>query len=115
VTELFDNEGTWEVIDSNASVMGPTELATAVKGFAARCVEPFALTVTGVTAEGDRVAVETASTAKLADGRVYDNRVHFIFIFRGGKICEGREYLDTAHARKVLAPQAHLGHGGDGD
>jgi uncharacterized protein len=104
ILELFDENGTWEVVDRNAPVMGPAELAPAVEGFARMCAEPLAFTVTGVTAEGDRVAVETEAAAKLADGRVYENRVHFIFVLADGRIREGREYVDTAHAAKVLAP-----------
>jgi uncharacterized protein len=62
------------------------------------------ITVTGMTAEGDRVAVEMENKALTADGRLYNNQFHMMFIVRGGKIHEVREYLDTQHAAEVLLP-----------
>jgi ketosteroid isomerase-like protein len=54
------------------------------------------------TAEGDRVAVEAESYAKLKNGKVYNNFYHFVFEVRNGKIDAVREYLDTEHANQVL-------------
>ena len=49
--------------------------------------------------------METESYSKLTNGRVYDNRYHFLFEVRDGQIKRIREYLDTEHARAVfLAP-----------
>lgn len=58
--------------------------------------------VTGVTAEGERVAIEAASDARLADGRPYTNRYHFLVIVRNGKVVELKEYMDTMYANNVL-------------
>ncbi len=55
-----------------------------------------------VTAEGDRVAVEAESYAKLKNGKVYNNFYHFLFEVRNGKVEKVREYLDTEHANQVL-------------
>jgi ketosteroid isomerase-like protein len=63
---------------------------------------PLTLTPTGITAEGDRVAVEAKSHAKMKNGKVYQNTYHFLFIVRNGKIHEAKEYLDTIHANEVL-------------
>jgi ketosteroid isomerase-like protein len=62
----------------------------------------LALRVKGVTAEGDRVAVEAESFAKMKSGKTYQNRYHFRCEVRGGKIQAVREYLDTMHANEVL-------------
>src|ERR1700720_1955951 len=62
----------------------------------------LALRVKGVTAEGDRVAVEAESFAKMKSGKTYQNRYHFLCEVRGGKIQAVREYLDTMHANEVL-------------
>jgi len=67
-----------------------------VKGGAIR------LTPTAMTAEGDRVAVETESYAELTNGRVYNNLYHFLFIVRDGKIHQVKEYLDTIHTNEVF-------------
>ena len=59
------------------------------------------MTVKGSIAEGDKVAVEVESMGRLTNGRIYDQRYHFLLEFRGGKICAVREYLDTQHAYAV--------------
>src|ERR1700674_4321295 len=63
----------------------------------------LAMRVKGVTAEGDRVAVEAESFAKMKSGKTYQNRYHFLCEVRGGKIQAGREYLDNMHANQGVA------------
>ncbi len=60
------------------------------------------VTPKGITAEGDRVAVEAESYAKMKNGKTYQNTYHFLFIVRDGKIQSVKEYLDTIHANAVL-------------
>jgi ketosteroid isomerase-like protein len=60
------------------------------------------VTPKGVTAEGDRVAVEAESYAKMRNGKTYQNQYHFLFVVRDGKIQQVKEYLDTTHANDVL-------------
>lgn len=60
------------------------------------------VTPTGITAEGDRVAVEAESYAKMKNGKVYKNNYHFLFIVRDAKVQQVKEYLDTMHANDVL-------------
>lgn len=60
------------------------------------------VTPTGVTAEGDRVALEAESYAKMKNGKTYQNKYHFLIIVRDGKIQQVKEYLDTMHANEVL-------------
>jgi ketosteroid isomerase-like protein len=50
--------------------------------------------ITGLTAEGDRVAVEAVSEMVFPD-RVYRNQYHNLLVIRDGQIVEGREYMDT--------------------
>lgn len=57
---------------------------------------------TGITAEGDRVAVEAESEIELVNGGVYQNTYHFLFLFRNGKIYCSKEYNDSAYAAQVL-------------
>ena len=64
------------------------------------------LTITGVTAEGDRVAVEMNANGVSATGEKYENEYHDLLEIRGGKIVAGREYLDTAHAAEVIVGSA---------
>lgn len=62
----------------------------------------ISLTPLAMTAEGNRVAVETESYTELNNGRIYNNIYHFLFIIEDGKIQKVKEYLDTEHTRKVF-------------
>ena len=62
----------------------------------------LAMTITGMTAEDDRVAIEAVSKGTHASGREYSNTYHFLMRVRDGKIAEWREYMDTMHANDVL-------------
>jgi ketosteroid isomerase-like protein len=53
------------------------------------------MTVIGVAADGDRVAVEAAGKCDLTNGKRYDNFYHFVLEFRDGRICTMKEYCDT--------------------
>jgi uncharacterized protein len=58
---------------------------------------PPLMTMKGITAEGERVAVEVESDADLVNGKHYHNHYHFLFVIRDGKVIEAKEYLDTKH------------------
>ena len=58
---------------------------------------PMQMTIRGLVAEGDKVAVEVVGDGKLRDGRRYQNEYHLLLTFRDGKIVAVREYLDTQH------------------
>ena len=62
------------------------------------------MTIKGMTAEGDRVAVEAESYGETADGNVYNNEYHWLFEVRDGQIQAAREYMCTAHAVEVFGP-----------
>lgn len=63
----------------------------------------FKLEVVGITAEGDRIAVEAVSNAMIRGGFEYNNKYHLLFTIRDGYIQSFREYLDTQHLAEVLA------------
>jgi uncharacterized protein len=63
---------------------------------------PLRITPTGVTAEGERVAVEAESYCKMKNGKIYQNKSHFLFLVRDGKIQRVKEYFDTAYANELL-------------
>lgn len=58
--------------------------------------------ITGLTAEGDRVAVE-AWSEMVFPGKVYRNQYHNLLVIRDGQIVEGREYMDTRAAAAAFA------------
>jgi ketosteroid isomerase-like protein len=59
------------------------------------------MTVKGMTAEGERVAVEAESLGELKNGRVYRQKYHILMVVRDGRIAAVREYLDTQHVYDV--------------
>ncbi|MFC9550315.1 nuclear transport factor 2 family protein [Rhodococcus sp. NPDC056960] len=60
------------------------------------------VTPTSAIAQGEKVAVEATSYAKLKNGKVYQNRYHFLFEFRDGRILSVKEYMDTKHAFDIF-------------
>ena len=71
-------------------------------GLGAKIDGGLRLTPLGITAEGDRVAVEAESYGKMKNGKTYQNQYHFLFQVRDGKIQAVKEYLDTIHGNDVL-------------
>jgi uncharacterized protein len=55
-----------------------------------------------MTAEDDRVAVESEFAGTLPDGRVYRNVYHYLMWFRDGKVIRLKEYLDTQSAAEFF-------------
>lgn len=74
------------------------------EGFRAISTGEFSMKVHGVTAEGDRVAVEAEGYGPLTNGKIYNNTYHFLFLFRDGKIHQVKEYNDSLHAAQIFGP-----------
>ena len=66
------------------------------------------MSVTGVTAAGERVAVEVEGRYVFADGREYANFYHMLFVVRRGRIAVIREYSDTLHAQQAFPMEVFL-------
>ncbi|NLE62193.1 MAG: SnoaL-like domain-containing protein [Planctomycetes bacterium] len=58
--------------------------------------------IKGITAEGDRVAVEAESHGETALGS-YHGRYHFLFKLRDKKVVLAKEYTDSAYMEAFLA------------
>jgi uncharacterized protein len=100
---LADNATWW--VAGNFALSGTktkAEFAALVGGLGSKIDGGMRVTPKGITAEGDRVAVEAESYAKMKNGKTYQNTYHFLFIVRDGKIEAVKEYLDTIHANEVL-------------
>lgn len=48
------------------------------------------------------MAVEVESCGVKADGVIYNNLYHFLFVFRDAQIVSVREYMDTLHVKSVF-------------
>jgi uncharacterized protein len=104
---LMTDTATWWVAGKPdkfvlAGTKTKTQLTEVLQGIGALMPKGLRVTPTGLTAEGDRVAVEAESYGETANGKIYSNLYHFLFEVRGGKIQAVREYLDTMHAKEVL-------------
>lgn len=79
------------------------QLAAGMPNFAKFFPHGLRMSVTGTTAEAQRVAVEAVSHGTTADGKTYENSYHFLFEFDdSGKIAKLREYMDTAHVADIF-------------
>jgi ketosteroid isomerase-like protein len=103
INALADTATWW--IAGNFALSGTktkAQFAEVMGGLGAKIDGPLTIKTTGVTAEGNRVAVEAESHAKMKNGKVYQNKYHFLLDIRDGKIQAVKEYLDTTHAEDVL-------------
>ena len=104
---MMSDTATWSVMGKPdkfalAGTKTKAQFSELVKGIGAAMPKGLRVTPKGVTAEGDRVALEAESYGETANGKVYNNMYHFLIEVRGGKIQAVREYLDTIHAQDVL-------------
>jgi len=81
---------------------GKQEIAALSKGILQAFPEGVVFTITGITCEGERVAVEAESDGIHVSGQHYRNSYHFLFEFRDGKILVLKEYMDTEMATAIL-------------
>ena len=58
-----------------------------------------------ITAEEDRVAVESHSRFEMSDGRLFENTYHFLFHLTDGRIVLVREHFDTGYARDFFGAE----------
>jgi len=97
---ILTDDVTWWV--PGRGTVTKAEFMAMAAGFRTLLAGPMSLTVKGVTADGDRVAVEAESYAPLKNGKIYNNTYHFLFQFRDGKICLAKEYNDSQHVVDTL-------------
>jgi ketosteroid isomerase-like protein len=104
ILDMMDDTATWWVAGTIplSGTKSKAAFGEMLSMIAENCKGPITLTPQGVTAEGERVAVETESYAELKNGRIYNNHYHFLFIARDGKIFAVKEYLDTMHTNDIF-------------
>ncbi|MEQ9464492.1 MAG: nuclear transport factor 2 family protein [Haliea sp.] len=102
--EMVADDGTWWVPGSGegAGEYAKDEFAASIKGIGEYAPNGIRVTVSVLTAEGDRVAMEAECYGKLANGKVYNNFIHVLHMIRDGKLVKIREYMDTQHVREVF-------------
>jgi ketosteroid isomerase-like protein len=102
--DLMAEDGRW--ITPGKSPFATEEPRDAIRkkiaGFMALMPNGLRLKPVAWTTEGDRVAVEAVSEAKVANGKIYANEYHFVFEVKAGKIQTVKEYTCTFHAWDVF-------------
>ena len=77
-----------------------------IREFARGILETFPagleFTITAITAEENRVAVEATSGGMHVSGAVYENFYHFLLTWENGELKEMKEYMDTEAVTEVL-------------
>ena len=105
--ELLADDATWTIMTPSLGAE-PLQGRRAIVDFFAAANGVFeggggpAVTITRVVAEGDAVAVEASGTGPLVNGNTYDNRYHFAFDTRDGRVTAVREYMDSLHVVNVM-------------
>lgn len=79
-----------------------SEVRALCEGLLGAFPDGLRFTVTALTAEGERVAIEAEGRGTHANGRAYHQHYHFLLVIRDGKVMQMKEYFDTEHAREVL-------------
>ena len=106
VLALMRDDVTWRVpgkpeLSPVAGIYNKERLKRLFERMLAQLEGGLRMTVLGILAEGNDVAVEVESQGDLRNGRKYRQQYHFLITFRDGKIASVREYLDTHHAFDV--------------
>lgn len=102
--DLMDDQGSWWVAGTTdiSGTYTKEEFRELAKGVVGGTKSGISLTATGITAEGNRVAVEAVSDGETVEGKRYLNQYHFLFEFNNGKFIAVREYMDPMHVREVF-------------
>lgn len=102
VLDAMTDDATWWIAGKPdqqpaAGAHSKEQIAHLLHNMAGRLKNGLKMTVKGLTAEDDRVAVEAESYGELQNGRIYNQEYHLLMTIRDGKISAVREYLDTQH------------------
>ena len=108
---LMSDAATWQVMARTKSLplgdpLSKSEFASMMQGMRNFLPSGVRHEVKGITAEGDRVAVETESFANMPGGGVYNNVYHFLITVQDSKITLVREYTDLLYAKEVVFDQS---------
>lgn len=106
VLALMTDDVSWRIpgkpeLSPAAGDYGKERLGRLFRRMLAALERGLTMSVVGMIAEGDAVAVEVESSGDLRNGRKYRQQYHFLIRFREGRIAIVHEYLDTQHAFEV--------------
>jgi ketosteroid isomerase-like protein len=100
--EALSEDARWWVLGGGS--FGKNGFRKGLRSMAAALPNGLRLKISRVIAEGDYVIVEAEGNAPASNGKTYNNHYVWIMTIRGGKIVEGREYIDTLHLIETFGP-----------
>ncbi len=92
----------WTV--SSKTTVDRNRFAAALKLLRATAKAPFEYRAIAVTAEDDRIVIETESKAVLVTDEAYANQHVFLLRINAGRIASIVEFMDPVLVREKLAP-----------
>jgi ketosteroid isomerase-like protein len=100
--DIMTDDATWWIAGKPeqlpaAGVHSKEQIARVFYNMSGQLRDGLKMTVKGLIAEGEKVAVEVESYGELRNGRIYNQEYHLLVTVRDGKISAVREYLDTQH------------------
>jgi ketosteroid isomerase-like protein len=104
--DTMTDDATWWIAGkpdrlSSAGLYSKDKIARLFYHMVGQLKDGLKMTVKGMIAEGDLVAIELESYGELLNGRIYNQQYHMVIKIRDGKISEVREYLDTQHVLAI--------------
>ena len=105
VLNAMAESSTWWVAGNLPQLSGTKtkqEMAELFKSLGSLFPKGLKITVDSAIAEGDRVAVEAHSYGEAGTGRIYQNKYHWLFEVKNGKVQAVKEYMDTLHAKEAI-------------
>ncbi len=103
VASMYADDMTYEVMGTSimSGVRTKAEILETIPAWK-KLFKEFKHEVVGITAQGERVAVEARGHDITVTGVPYNNTYHLLYVVRDGKVKEVREYADTKLADQVL-------------
>ena len=104
---LMSESATWQVMARSKTLplgekLSRSQLCAMFQSMQAYFPKGVRHEIRSMTAEGDRVAIETESHAELPDRRVYNNVYHFLIRINDGQVQSAQEYTDLLYAKEVV-------------
>jgi hypothetical protein len=101
---LADDVRWWVLGATSGEGMNKDRLRKALRSMAIGLPNGLNLKISRVIGEGDDVVVEAEGNARTAGNKIYNNHYVWILTVRGGKVVQGREYMDPLHVMETFGP-----------
>lgn len=107
---LVDDNVTWWIPEELpfSGIKTKTQYFQIVQRIQAGFPTGFEMTVAGLVQEGNKIAAEVQSKGMHVNGRLYNNKYHFLFVVESGLITSVMEYMNTLHLALLLGTHQQM-------